>query len=168
MTGMDMQMSHPAVTGIGMGSSVALRRLSVDQLLAEPLQTYSSGVFGGSYPAVADPFQSKVESHTYGPVVDNLGMDDDDDVEEIQRNEMYSNFPNSTRFMVNPGYPSHISIPRPLAPLPQLLLGNPKNLMYFDHYLKHTARLLVIHDCSENPFKHILPQSKFRPSFLVA
>jgi hypothetical protein len=56
--------------------------------------------------------------------------------------------------------PVPIKIPRSLEPLPSTLLQNPMNLLYFHHFLNHTARILVPHDCSANPFKTILPQSK--------
>jgi hypothetical protein len=57
--------------------------------------------------------------------------------------------------------PVPIKIPRKLEPLPSTLLENPMNLLYFHHFLNHTARILVPHDCSENPFKTILPKSRF-------
>ena len=56
--------------------------------------------------------------------------------------------------------PVPVIIPKSLEPLPPILLENPMNLMYFHHFLNHTARILVPHDCSENPFKNILPQSE--------
>lgn len=56
--------------------------------------------------------------------------------------------------------PVAIKIPRSLEPLPSTLLENPMNLLYFHHFLNHTARILVVHDCSQNPFRTILPQSK--------
>ncbi len=55
--------------------------------------------------------------------------------------------------------PVPVKIPRNLEPLPATLLQNPMNLLYFHHFLNHTARILVPHDCSENPFRKILPQS---------
>ncbi|SLM33986.1 Zn(2)-C6 fungal-type DNA-binding domain [Lasallia pustulata] len=54
--------------------------------------------------------------------------------------------------------PVSVLIPRSLEPLPATLLENPMNMLYFHHFLHHTARILVPHDCSENPFKSILPQ----------
>ena len=57
--------------------------------------------------------------------------------------------------------PVPVAIPRSLGHLPATLRENPMNLLYFHHFLNHTARILVPHDCSENPFKSILPQSKF-------
>lgn len=56
--------------------------------------------------------------------------------------------------------PVLVTIPRSLGALPATLQDNPMNLLYFHHFLNHTARILVPHDCSENPFKSILPQSK--------
>jgi len=62
----------------------------------------------------------------------------------------------------NPGgyyaSPVPIKIPRKLEPLPPTLIENPMNLLYFHHFLNHTARILVLHDCPENPFKTILPK----------
>lgn len=56
--------------------------------------------------------------------------------------------------------PVPINIPKKLEPLPSTLLENPMNLLYFHHFLNHTARILVVHDCSQNPFRSVLPQSK--------
>lgn len=56
--------------------------------------------------------------------------------------------------------PVIVTIPRSLGHLPSELQENPMNMLYFHHFLNHTARILVPHDCSENPFKSILPQSK--------
>ncbi|MCJ1405220.1 hypothetical protein MMC11_008447 [Xylographa trunciseda] len=55
-----------------------------------------------------------------------------------------------------------VAIPRSLEPLPPVLLENQMNLLYFHHFLNHTARILVPHDCSENPFRIILPQMAVR------
>ena len=62
--------------------------------------------------------------------------------------------------------PVPINIPRYLSPLPSSLLGNPINLMYFHHFINHTSRMLVPHDCDNNPFTSVLPSSKFsRPDY---
>ncbi|KAL4916063.1 fungal-specific transcription factor domain-containing protein [Aspergillus aurantiobrunneus] len=50
-----------------------------------------------------------------------------------------------------------VDIPRYLSPLPRSLLKVPINLMYFHHFLNHTARVLVPHDCGDNPFSSVLP-----------
>ncbi|KAK4967515.1 hypothetical protein LTR66_011955 [Elasticomyces elasticus] len=54
--------------------------------------------------------------------------------------------------------PVPVRIPIALEPLPPQLLHNPMNLLYFHHFLNHTARILVPHDCPENPLRHVLPQ----------
>lgn len=56
--------------------------------------------------------------------------------------------------------PVPINIPRYLSPLPSSLLENPINLMYFHHFLNHTAKMLVPHDCGDNPFISVMPSSK--------
>ncbi|KAJ5591366.1 hypothetical protein N7450_005338 [Penicillium hetheringtonii] len=53
--------------------------------------------------------------------------------------------------------PVPVNIPRYLSPLPRTLLENPINLMYFHHFLNHTSRMLVPHDCENNPFLSVLP-----------
>lgn len=56
--------------------------------------------------------------------------------------------------------PVPINIPRYLSPLPSSLLKNPINLLYFHHFLNHTSKMLVPHDCDNNPFLSVLPSSK--------
>jgi hypothetical protein len=58
------------------------------------------------------------------------------------------------------GKPVAIKIPNPLLPLPAQLLENSMNLLYFHHFLNHTARILVPHDCTMNPYRTVLPNSK--------
>ena len=54
--------------------------------------------------------------------------------------------------------PLRVKIPIYLEPLPQILTSNPMNILYFNHFLNHTARVLVPHDCQENAFRTVLPQ----------
>lgn len=63
--------------------------------------------------------------------------------------------------------PVPINIPRHLSPLPATLLQNPINLMYFHHFLNHTAKLLVPHDCQDNPFVAVLPSMAISDSNLL-
>lgn len=52
----------------------------------------------------------------------------------------------------------HVVIPGSLSPIPDCLLQNKMNLLYFHHFLNHTARVLVPHDDPEsNPFRTVLP-----------
>lgn len=63
--------------------------------------------------------------------------------------------------------PVSICIPRILQPLPAKLLENPMNLLYFHHFLDHTAGCLIPHNCSSNPFRSILPQMAVRDDDLL-
>ena len=53
--------------------------------------------------------------------------------------------------------PVPITISKSLGQLPPILRENQMNLLYFHHFLNHTARILVPHDCETNPFREILP-----------
>ncbi|KAH7026532.1 fungal-specific transcription factor domain-containing protein [Microdochium trichocladiopsis] len=65
--------------------------------------------------------------------------------------------------------PVPIYIARELEPLPQRLLENPMNLLYFHHFLTHTARVLVpFDDKHANPFRTILPQIAVKNDSLLA
>lgn len=77
-----------------------------------------------------------------------------------------SGSPGTLQETASPGYyasPVPINIPRYLSPLPSTLLDNPINLMYFHHFVNHTSRMLVPHDCDRNPFISVLPASKSFP-----
>ena len=63
--------------------------------------------------------------------------------------------------------PVSVSIPRILLPLPEKLLENPMNLLYFHHFINHTAAALIPHNCSSNPFRRILPQMAVRNDNLL-
>ncbi|OGM45676.1 C6 zinc finger domain protein [Aspergillus bombycis] len=63
--------------------------------------------------------------------------------------------------------PIPINIPRYLSPLPPTLVQTPINLMYFHHFINHTARMLVPHDCSDNPFVSVLPSMAIGDSNLL-
>ncbi|PLN75247.1 hypothetical protein BDW42DRAFT_42300 [Aspergillus taichungensis] len=63
--------------------------------------------------------------------------------------------------------PVPINIPRYLSPLPPSLVRTPINLMYFHHFLHHTARMLVPHDCADNPFVSVLPTMAIGDSNLL-
>lgn len=63
--------------------------------------------------------------------------------------------------------PVPIKIPRSLEPLPRELTDNPINMLYFHHFLNHTARIMVPHDCSENPLRGVLPQMAVRNNHLL-
>lgn len=59
--------------------------------------------------------------------------------------------------------PVQIKIPQEFEPLPHHLTESPMNLLYFHHFLNHTARILMPHDCPENPLRSLLPLSTSQP-----
>jgi hypothetical protein len=60
-------------------------------------------------------------------------------------------------------------ISRDLEPLPLKLRQNPMNLLYFHHFLNHTARVLVPHDDPRsNPFRTVLPQMAVKHDNLLS
>ncbi|EME80490.1 Serine/threonine protein kinase [Pseudocercospora fijiensis CIRAD86] len=63
--------------------------------------------------------------------------------------------------------PVAIRIPKSLEPLPAELVNNPMNLLYFHHFINHTGRIMVPHDCTENPFRGVLPQMAMRNPHLL-
>lgn len=101
----------------------------------------------------------------------DLDLPRNDDSAAIQidlsnNEEFISNSDVGSKLNLNDGIsyysqPVPVSIPRSLGPLPAFLSDNLMNKLYFHHFLNHTARILVAHDCSHNPFREILPQSTY-------
>lgn len=54
--------------------------------------------------------------------------------------------------------PVPVSIPVSMGPVPDVLLENPMNLIYYHYFINYTAKVLVTHECPSNPFSTILPQ----------
>ncbi|KAH6709113.1 fungal-specific transcription factor domain-containing protein [Leptodontidium sp. MPI-SDFR-AT-0119] len=63
--------------------------------------------------------------------------------------------------------PVTIRIPRWYGELPAKLRDYPMNLLYFHHFINHTAGCLVPHNCSSNPFKSILPRMALQDDNLL-
>ena len=160
-------------------SSVDIRRVSVKSLINDmsrpELPQYTTEAdYGRQYP-IADS-----TSTTYGydlglPDLDTPGNDDslaialfsppsnamdldDDNPYGIADDHRKNTALNGGGYYANP---VPIRIPKNLEPLPPLLMGNQMNLLYFHHFLNHIARMLVPHDCERNPFRQILPRSKY-------
>lgn len=65
--------------------------------------------------------------------------------------------------------PVSVCIPRDLEPLPAKLRENPMNLLYFHHFMNHTANALVPHDDQQsNPYRHVLPQMAVKNDHLLS
>nr|POE63708.1 adhesion and hyphal regulator 1 [Quercus suber] len=63
--------------------------------------------------------------------------------------------------------PVAVRIPRFLEPLPAELRENQMNLLYFHHFINHTGRIMVPHDCPDNPLRGVLPQMAVRNTHLL-
>lgn len=137
-------------------SNNEMRRVPITSIISPPLQEDRALYL--DYP------NSNV---TFG-VANEEPDDNDNDVEDIPRYDLNMNRFSDVyeyRMPAASNYPTTLTIPRGLDPLPPILLDNETNMMYFKHFLGFTARLLVPHDCSENPFKKVLPQSMSSPLF---
>ncbi|KAH8602690.1 fungal-specific transcription factor domain-containing protein [Bisporella sp. PMI_857] len=97
----------------------------------------------GSSPTVSRDHLESKEGELFSPIEFGFGTEVANNV--FQNGTYYDN-------------PVPICVPKVLEPLPSKLLENPMNLLYFHHFLNHTADCLVPHNCSSNPFKSILPQ----------
>ena len=164
------------------------RRLSVKSLLSDDSPADSTSGSDGVFPGKFDPssfdstqktkygidrgfpdldLPNNQDSTALNGVTPVIGLASLDDQDHESNNDLYSGFGfvanTSEGFQEGAAYyakPVTVSISKTLEPVPSILRDNPMNLLYFHHFLNHTARILVPHDCSENPFKSILPQSK--------
>lgn len=165
------------------------RRLSVKSLLSEDSPADSGSGSDSVFPGKLNISPFNYQKTTYGidrgfpdldlprnndmialnGVTPTMGtVDLDRNEADLANEDLYSEFGFglnvSEGFNEGSGYyatPVTVSISRSLEPLPPTLQDNPMNLLYFHHFVNHTARMLVPHDCSENPFKSILPQSAY-------
>ena len=165
------------------------RRLSVKSLLSEDSPADSGNGNDSAFPGKLNIGPFNYQKTTYGidrgfpdldlpnnndmialngvtPTMANVDLDKNE--ADFSNEDMYSEFAFGLNacegFNEGSGYyasPVTVSISRSLEPLPPTLQDNPMNLLYFHHFVNHTARMLVPHDCSENPFKSILPQSAY-------
>ena len=164
------------------------RRLSVKSLLSDDSPAESTSGSDGNWPGKLDPSSfNSIEKTKYGidrgfpdldlpnnqdstalnGVTPTMGLANLDNQGYESGNDLFSGFGfgvnTSEGFREGAAYyakPVTVSISKSLEPLPSILKDNPMNLLYFHHFLNHTARILVPHDCSENPFRSILPRSK--------
>lgn len=66
-------------------------------------------------------------------------------------------------------HPVQVRIPQDLEPLPAKLRDNPMNLLYFHHFMNHTAKVLVPHDDQQsNPYRHVLPHMAVKNDNLLS
>jgi hypothetical protein len=177
--------STPASLTPGLSSahaSPSLRRLSVNYLLSGPVGDHASPMssseqFSTSHRRLDDG--CTIYGYDYGLPDLDIPKNDDNGAINPQTPATSMSSPASlfdevwspSRLFDSPiekpafergGYyarPVPIRIPLDLEPLPAQLSESPMNLIYFHHFLNHTARILVPHDCPDNPMKGTLPRS---------
>ena len=155
-----------------------LRRLSVKSLLSEPSEEAERPRFSRS---------ESLGYRTYGfdHGFEDLDVPRNDDTNVIlpkspdlrrasaavSEVSTSSGEPDARQIAFEPGgyyaQPVAVKIPKFLEPLPEELLNNHMNLLYFHHFINHTGRILVPHDCPENPFRGVLPQMAVRDKHLL-
>ncbi|KAH7077152.1 fungal-specific transcription factor domain-containing protein [Paraphoma chrysanthemicola] len=148
-----------------------LRRMSVQSIINNDFSEHSHHEHGRQYP-IAD-FSTTTYGYDLGlPDLDTLNNDDfaaiaifspQADLMELEDESPYGSADPRSKDMAfgSGGYyakPVPIRISKSLGTLPPLLMENPMNLLYFHHFINHTARMLVPHDCERNPFREILPE----------
>lgn len=160
----------------GMAGSPDVRKMSVNSLLSGP-----PGPVTRQY---APPSERAVNARTtlclshvttyYGvdPGFRDLDLGKNDDAHAIIKSSRDSTAEDDMRAVESirteetsvtrpRGYysrPMPVRIPQDLEPLPSKLRDNPMNLLYFHHFMNHTAKALVPHDDEQsNPYRHVLP-----------
>lgn len=63
--------------------------------------------------------------------------------------------------------PVPVSFPKTFEPLPDFLAQNPMNLLYFHHFMNHTARILVPCDCPANMMRSEVPRLALKDEMLL-
>jgi hypothetical protein len=152
-----------------------LRRMSVHSIINNDFSEHSEGNGHGKQYPIAD-FSATTYGYDMGlPDLDTPNNNDfaaiaifspQADTMELGEETPYGSADTRSHDMAfeSGGYyatPVPIRISKSLGTLPPILLENPMNLLYFHHFLNHTARILVPHDCERNPFRQILPESNY-------
>ncbi|EME39729.1 hypothetical protein DOTSEDRAFT_75392 [Dothistroma septosporum NZE10] len=153
-----------------------LRRLSVKSLLSDPTED--------DRPRITRSDSSSYTTYGYDHGFADLDVPRNDDMNVVLprspdlRRASAAVSQNSTssdeaeiQIAFEPGgyyaQPVAVRIPRALEPLPAELLENQMNLLYFHHFINHTGRIMVPHDCPENPFRGVLPQMAVKNTYLL-
>lgn len=172
----------PLTPWSSVAASPGLRRLSVNYLLSGPSEGHDSPrpsqIRPGGY-RTTDSEGYTIYGYDYGMPDMDIPRNDDLSAINPQTPASAMHSPSSLSDIVwspsqlkdpalekpafeRGGYyarPVPIRIPKELEPLPAQLSDSPMNLIYFHHFLNHTARILVPHDCPDNPLKTTLPRS---------
>ncbi|KAI0136309.1 fungal-specific transcription factor domain-containing protein [Xylariales sp. AK1849] len=175
-------------------SSPEMRRMSVHSLLSGPPGPAMPYDEFACYQTVLSPNAPKYYGVDLGLPDLDLGKNDDDNAIGTGYSPLairghldspIGDFDNdifSTEFAfgVEPNYasedikgyydkPVDIYIPQHLEPLPTKLLKSPMDLLYFHHFINHTAKVLVPYDDPQtNPFRTTLPLMAVKNENLLA
>ncbi|KAB5580535.1 c6 zinc finger domain-containing protein [Coniochaeta sp. 2T2.1] len=169
-----------------------IRRLSVQSLLTTPhdLCKMTSGPVRGSHHALVrsiTPETSTFYGYDSGAPDLDIGRNDDerailgyspfnsrgrraDASDDMKRESHPADFGFAMRETQN-YYERKVEvwISKELEPLPPKLRNNAMNLLYFHHFLNHTARVLVPHDDPQsNPFRTVLPLMAVKHDHLLS
>ena len=174
----DAPKTNPRNLGLSVHDATRVRRLSVNSLLSGPPGDDGTSSYArpGQYRKVVDD-GFVAYGYDYGQPDFDIPRNDDSNAIAPQspnstrtaRTDTASTAPSIDDKATRPqafergGYyanPVQIKIPPHLEPLPHYVAENPMNLLYFHHFLNHTARILVPLDCPDNPLRRILPKSK--------
>ncbi|KAK4615863.1 hypothetical protein CLAFUW4_10509 [Fulvia fulva] len=169
---------YPAQPGaLGVQDPPDLRRLSVKSLLSDPTED--------DRPRFARSDSTSYRTYGYDHGFADLDVPRNDDTNvvlprspdlrrasaAVSQNSASSDEADTAQIAFEPGgyyaQPVAIRIPRALEPLPTELLENQMNLLYFHHFINHTGRIMVPHDCPENPFRGVLPQMAVKNTYLL-
>lgn len=169
-------LAHPATLQVQ--DPPDLRRLSVKSLLSDPSDDYNRPQYWR-----AESYGSRTYGYDHG--LPDLDIPHNDDLHvvlpkspDLRRTSAAvsevstsSGEADAKQIAFEPGgyyaQPVAVKIPRSLEPLPAELLNNQMNLLYFHHFINHTARIMVSHDCPENPVRGVLAQTAVRNTHLL-
>lgn len=174
-----------------------IRRLSVQSLLSTPYDVKPKlgertfpGLGPGSHDVLAravTPETATFYGYDSGEPDKDIGLSDDAKaIMGYSPSDFKGGHESASEGMTRESYPSdfgfgmretrnyyerrvEVWISKELEPLPPKLRQNPMNLLYFHHFLNHTARVLVPHDDPQsNPFRTVLPQMAVKHDNLLS
>ncbi|EMC91054.1 hypothetical protein BAUCODRAFT_80019 [Baudoinia panamericana UAMH 10762] len=165
-------------SALGVHDPPDLRRLSVKSLLSDPSEEVEK-------PRIVRTESNRYTTYGYDHGLPDLDVPRNEDLNALMPRSpdmrrasaavsevsSSSGEPDARLIAFEPGgyyaEPVAVKIPRFLEPLPDELRNNPMNLLYFHHFINHTGRIMVPHDCPENPFRGVLPLMATRNQHLL-
>lgn len=174
--------SSPDYLATGSGAGVSSpQRLSVNSLLIDsPRESHPSAGIAQSFPSRLLEDGTRIYGYDYGFPDLDIPHNNDSLVMSYKTSGQVRSSRSGTATPISPGNgpmafesggyydkPVQIRISNRFEPLPLSLLQNPMNLLYFHHFLNHTARVLVPVDCQDNPLRSLMPEMAVREPNLL-